>query len=199
MDKAPLIYNVLSGNANESEMSALKELLNRDPEAFNDYSDLKYIIEQADSSNKTRDDAWAEIQGFIKVSQARQKKTRQRIKFLFVGFAIILGVILTNEFGAPATKGADTSYTGFGGDIKQNIVFQDALVASVLDTIKAQTGFSFSIKESRVLDCSFTGTFYKGAHADEMIRTLSKAIGSQYLLVRPNHYELSGSVACNTQ
>ena len=73
-----------------------------------------------------------------------------------------------------------------------NLKFEDELLENILKILEKEYGLKFDVNKQEILACRFTGTFYRGATIDDIIRTLTGTMGMEYKILNTKKYHLKG-------
>lgn len=182
MDKASLIFKVLSGEATENERAELERWIAQSEANKSEYEDIKLLWGSSGVASNVEDEHFYD--GFAKIkSKFKQKRAVRRRKRLITWTSVIGATVLVTIALFVITDPASDAL----------VRFDDAPLAEVITVLENEFHIDIETDSREILACKFTGTFYKKNNEQAFIRSLSNALNLQYELKSHHTYRLKGS------
>ena len=182
MSKAKVIYRVLRGIASDAERDELQHWIAASEANREEYEDLKLVYRLSQRAGVPRDNRYHErfeqIRRKATARLGRKARARQGSRLVgalvCAGLALFLGIHSVIDF-RPAT-----------------FQFQDQTLRQVLSLVERTYGIQVRVDEDALESCRFTGTFYRVDQPDDIIRSISRSVGADFVSTAPGKYRLLG-------
>lgn len=202
MKNAKLIYKVLSGEASESEKTAVDKWRTEHPANAEEYEDIK-LLYQADQDFEARVNERDEhFYDGLRNIQKQIKKIKRRRSILEIaktfGIALLIAAVVFSLIRYSIQLPYKPKITGNEEKdlstlfLTDNLVFEEAALRSIIHTLESQYQVTVQASNNNLLSCKFTGTFSRGISIEEMLRTLAHAEGFDVTTNVPGIVELHG-------
>jgi ferric-dicitrate binding protein FerR (iron transport regulator) len=202
MINTKLIYKVLSGEASESEKTALEKWRTEHPANAEDYEDIK-LLYQADQDFDARvNERDEQFYDGLRNIQLQIKKIKRKHRILGLaktfGMAVLITAVifsislitiqLAHQSRISRSKERDIATLL----LNDNLVFKDTTLRNIMHMLESQYPLTIHTRNRGLLSCKFTGTFYRGISIEDMLRMLALAEGFDVTTNEPGIVELDG-------
>jgi ferric-dicitrate binding protein FerR (iron transport regulator) len=185
MDTAEMILHVLEGKASKQQRATLSHWVSKSDANKWEYNDIRLLWYAAQTRLEFSDST---VTGFIKIRSevARQKEDRVRKTFSIVVVTILIS-LCTAYFYFFLHKPSPDLY----------LKFEKTPLSEVFKTLETTYDISISVPQEAILTCSFTGTFYRPDAGQDIVKSISQALGMHLKILSPQTLRLEGSGCAN--
>lgn len=182
MDKASLIFKVLSGEATKEEQAELEQWIAQNEANKSEYEDLKLLWDNTSAERQVEEEHFYD--GFARIkSKFKQKRSIRRRKRSITWISIIVTIVLVTVALFVITDPASNML----------LRFDNAPLEEVIPELEKEFHINIETGSAEILACRFTGTFYKKDDEQALIRSLSVAMNLKYEILNHHVYQLTGS------
>lgn len=181
MDRTSLILRVLSGEATETEKTALNTWIELSKANREEYLDIKLLWENGWATTEIPEgpddpfyDGLRRIREKMTIISKRQR--RKRLSFIATAGVMVAVVIL---------------FLVRGGEESKLLKFEDATLEYVVSILERRYELTIAVKDERVLKCRFSGTFY-GSTGREAVRSVAENLSLQYETISQDEFRITG-------
>lgn len=202
MDKEILMHKVLLGEASETERRDLHAWIANNPQAADEFEDLKLFYGQTGGGGEAATDD--EFYEPLKQIQASLKQLKKRQRLLKVSITMGTTVVIScfiwmvgmYTFGNPQTSGVGNEKESIAIPLSATLNFKDTPLHTVFQVIGEGNDLVFTSDGKERWTCRFTGTFAKGISLEEVLSVLAEAENFQYAFTA-DHVLLTGKGCTN--
>lgn len=182
MEKASLIFKVLSREASQDERAELEHWIAQSEANKSEYDDLKLLWEHSSTARPVEPDHFYAGLDKIKSKIRLKRSIRRRNSSIKWVSAIVVTVLVTIALFIVTDPAS-----------KRLLRFDNATLGEIIPELEKSFHIDIETGSDAILACRFTGTFYKKDDEQAMIQSLSKAMNLNYEVVKSNVYRLTGS------
>lgn len=179
MDRASLIFKVLSGKAGSIEKQELEFWIAQSKANQDEFDDIKLLWEHSVvASNHSEDD-----RGYEKIKERMQQRIQKRKRIRFILYAcilIIVGVIfflLLKETWFSNSEG--TQFDSMG-------------MREVVKMLEHNYQIQIEVRNSNVLECDFTATLYRIKDLQALFSSIEHSLNVKFIAEGKSRYSLAG-------
>jgi ferric-dicitrate binding protein FerR (iron transport regulator) len=176
-DQAALAFKVLDGKASPQEHKTFELWLSQNPENWEEYADLKMLWE---SSHRESHQPDSEAFNQIKTIVEKHRRKQNLIKILLYIIGVAALSILIYSITIRYMEQHD-----------RNLRFDNASVGSVIREVERIHHVHIEC-DKEIIDCTFSGIFFRRDDAEVIIKALTESLGIQILRPTANTFKLTG-------
>ena len=181
MDRASLIYKVLSGEASGEEKHELDEWIARSERNREEFDDIKLLWE---TSSRPADTAQEDEDGFEGIRQRMQQHLQRQRRMRYVistGILVVAALIWLIHLQQTWLRSTDS------------VQFNGASIADVIEVLQKTYDIKIEVRQPGLLDCKFSATFYNISEKEAVLRSIEHSLNVQFIAGAKNRYHLVGN------
>lgn len=183
MDRSKIIYDVLAGTAPEEKKQELEAWVAQSRGNREEYEDLRLLWDLSRSmeeGGRSRD----YYEGLERIKIAiRARLGRRSRKLLTVRIAGVLACVAFAVY---------VMFNPVKNSQSQWLEFHNEPLQNVLQTIEREYKVEVRTEGTSLLQCRFTGVFYRIDQPDQVVGAISQAIKADVESTAPGRYKLKG-------